>query len=443
MPTLNDLAPLNWDALATYLPRGTLSDLTYAARPAATQAPQYQDWTPPPTFTTAPSAGGGLASDANNASMFGGSGIAGGIGSNAGGVDSMYGFQFPNNGSMDGKEFQFLNNYQLRPSYDLPDVYTPPPMFGDGLTSTFPLAPRDIKANALTQSDLDRLKTLPELAPYFGEAALGYGDYSTRVDPSYYTSGLPSPAQFADANGVINTRPSWQAPSFFDDPFGNLSTKLGRVTNTPDSFTFGNGVQAAINTLAPPGISQVLSGLLGYAGVGTNNTGNPVLNSIAQPAFGIGTNNIYPDANSGLYSDPGATAWAGYDLSPAMQSANEAYSKGSRYDTTGKGWVADPSRDYVPQPLQPYNIQPSPLTESQLSSLGQLPELPSDPYSLTGNMLDTFMLGAGFGAGRFDNVSNPYSNLWNGGGSFASGDSMDLPMFGPGARFSSDRFSTD
>lgn len=52
---------------------------------------------------------------------------------------------------------------------------------------------------------------------------------------------------------------------------------------------------------------------------------------------------------------------------------------------------------------------------------------PYDPYSLTGNMWDTFMQGATFGGGRFDNIGNPYSGIGGGGGFGGGGFPVPTP----------------
>lgn len=244
-----------------------------------------------------------------------------------------------------------------------------------------------------------------------------------------------------------NTRVSNREPSLFNDT-GRYLDSFG---NTPN-ISFGNAVQGATRLL-PPGISQAASGILGLFGVGTNDTGNPLTNKFLQPTFGIGTNNLsHIPANSSVWNDPGATALPlsifdepaqpqslfnsrtlaprniQPDMSAAEKSLYEAYSNPSYYDQAGGGWKSG-TGEGVPTAQTGYrgDIQPAQSGGSQPWSpwySGQ-----PNPFDLTGNLADSFMLGADFGGGRFTGGSGLSPDLWG--------------SWGPLARFSSDPNGTD
>lgn len=179
---------------------------------------------------------------------------------------------------------------------------------------------------------VNNIATIPNMAPadlysnpgatQFGAQMGGVGSsqnnfgssYSGPSQADYGGYNLPDPSQFAQSstNNNINTVPTSRVPSFFNNPRAYLGNMWDNATATPDSFSLGNAVQLGLSAAgaAVPVIPGLLSGALGYLGVGTNDTGNSVLNHFAQPAFGIGTNNAsqpYVPADSGAYTNPGAT----------------------------------------------------------------------------------------------------------------------------------------
>lgn len=162
------------------------------------------------------------------------------------------------------------------------------------------------------------------------------------------------------------------------------------------------------------------------------------LGNVAGNAFGGGSVIDY---------QPPQTQSPPQPMNDAQRSLQQAYSSGQRYDTTGRGWVADPSKDYVPQAptaeeLAARNVALN-IDQSSGSSGGggYTPWYAGgpDPFSATGN-INNRVSAYDFGAGRYEG-SPALSASW--GGSYG-GDSLDTPIFGPGARFvHGDKFNTD
>ena len=436
--------------------------------------------------------GGGLASSDYPA----GGGIAGGIGGNAGGVDSLYGFQFPNNGSMDGKEYKFLNDFigylkqpeTVAPNFSGPPDATVPPNFSGPSNDQYsgtPSAPSKIGTNSYQedgqwwaapgqpqsqpayynpintqqsgkqttvtgQEDGKIWSTGPvnygaskydENGAVIPQAATqpGYGGYDTRIDPSYYSAGLSSPAKYADANGTINTYPSWQVPP--NSGIGGwLSTQWDRLTASPESFTAGNGLQGLINAILPQGASQIAGYGAGKV-LSAPSTGNMLLDRFTTP---LGQSNVYAPMGSGVYKDPGATGvdWSGGDPG-VMAGLDKVYGQKSVYDPNGTGWQTAP---LTLNPTNPgYQLYGANDWESQYAapSFGQAPAPAPSWSDLNGPAWGFNADASGYG-GRYVNNPTYSAPQYN-----PSGNSLESPgwleqMWGPMSRFvSGDANNTD
>ena len=287
----------------------------------------------------------------------------------------------------------------------------------------------------------------------------GYAPDLTQQNADYSNGGFPSPASFANSNGFIDTYNANRAPSLFNNP----GQYFGSFTNSPD-ISFGNVVQGATRFL-PPGLSQATSGLLGLFGVGTHDTGNPLINNFLQPSFGIGTDNLsHIPSNSAVWNDRGATGmdlsifgeqpqaslFAQHAISASPNIERDAVSAAERslmnsagyYDPNGGGWKSGPA----PADAQTGYKNIGPINNAGGSSaLGWQPWYAGqpDPFDLTGNMLDRPWAGD-FGGGRFAYGDGLASSI-GGGMAMNSGPGLGIETmgWGPMARFSSDPFGTD
>ena len=413
-----------YNASATYLPPGVAAPSSYPERVAPTR--KFYDMAPLPSVVD-PSintlAQGGLSSSDPNSSAFGSSGISGGI------------------GGPDGLEYKFLNDFlgylkqpqtvppnfsgppdaMVPPNFSGPSndqysgAYLVPPVFAgpqqpsrDGTVSFTEgdQASPGYGYNLTTQQAQDFWfpQSQPSPAPSNNSQAWEEGGpvYSAQPGTGYsgYNSGagLPNPGQFADANGVINTRPSWQSAPGVG---GWLGTQWDRLTAPVDSFTVGNGVQAALGAALPGGVSQ----LAGYGAsqvLPAPSTGNMLLDAFTTP---FGQSNVYAPRGSGIYTDPGATGIDWANLTPAEQSLQKAYSSTDRYD--------------------PNTGQYNPASAASVSAMA-----PGTDFG-TGT-------GGTFGNGEFQQWYAPNNNLFS-----LTGNMLENANWGPGTKYVLDQFDTN
>lgn len=451
---------------ATYLPPGMAAPSSYPERTAPRQ--QFYDMAPLPSVvdqSVMDLAGSGLSSADPYDSAFGPTGISGGI------------------GGPDGKEYKFLNDFigYLKQPQTVPPVFSGPqqmvpPNFtgpsndqysGEYLVPPVFAGPQQPPRRVGTVSYKEGDDIGGEMVPPvfagpsadYGYGALGdlqqyyqqpqqtrtgmvsaqEGDQLYAGSPTTYDFpqsmqgfGLPSLQSLADKNGVIDTYSSTSMPGLFS------SRWFDSLTNSPNSFTMGNAAQLGINALLPAGLSQLVSAGAGALGIGTNDTGNPVLNYLSQPSFGVGTNNMPSlPGNSQVMTDRGATGIDWANLSPAERSLQDAYSRTDVYDPSGSGWQLGTTAPSIPA-TNPYaGSQQYGVNEWESQYADPLPAAPIDT-TWSGNNPAAWGFNAdpwagSFGAGRFDNVSNPYSQ------SYVPGDYVGTAfwddMFGPMARF--------
>lgn len=461
---------------ATYLPPGIAAPSSYPERTAPRQ--QFYDMAPLPSVvdqSIMDLASSGLSSSDPSDSAFGWSGISGGIG----GPDALE-YQFLNFLAQQAKPKAQPQQQMVAPNFTGPSndqysgVQTVPPVFagpqqppsrvgtvsfkegadiGDEMVPPVFAGPSaDYGYGGL--GDLQQYYQQPQQSRT-GTVSAQEGDQLYAGSPITYDFpqsmqgfGLPSLQSLADANGVIDTYSTTSRPGMFS------SRWFDSLTNSPNSFTLGNAAQLGINALLPAGLSQLVSAGAGALGIGTNDTGNPVLNYLSQPSFGVGTNNMPSlPANSQVMTDRGATGIDWANMSPAERSLQDAYSRTDVYDPNGSGWQLGTTA-----PSTQPNWQ---VMDQNGSVLAANPDMgyaspgysnwydgQPDPYSITGNMNapNGFMAGAGFGAGRYENASNPYAGMgngWDAPGGYVGTAYWD-EMFGPGARFGgSDPNNTD
>lgn len=270
-------------------------------------------------------------------------------------------------------------------------------------------------------------------------AFAGGGGIAGRDSGGRLPSELPSLEMLADDNGNINTTGGAQRrPGFFSDPLGYFRDTANAAVTAPDRFSAGNGLQM-LNAGFGGG---PLVGLGLGAVAKAPSTGNWILDQVATPPF---QSNFYPREGSEVYQNPGATGFnrgiydgtapeftdnrdvaprftgptqdqqqpvitprelQPFDTKPdtrtaAMKSLDDAYSYGSKYDTTGKGWVADHSKDAPVLEQRQAQLQAEMQnigsgTSGGTFGRGEAPDYPWSPAS------DAFMRGATFGGGRFD-----------------------------------------
>ena len=393
---------------ATYLPPGQAAPSSYGPR---VNPNQFNNAAPLPSVVNQSItnlAQGGLASSDYPA----GGGIVGGI------------------GGPDGLEYKFLNDflaYLKKPEETVPPnfsgpsndqysgAYLVPPVFAgpqqpsrDGTVSFTEgdQASPGYGYNLTTQQAQDFWfpQSQPSPAPSNNSQAWEEGGpvYSAQPGTGYsgYNSGagLPNPGQFADANGVINTRPSWQSAPGVG---GWLGTQWDRLTAPVDSFTVGNGVQAALGAALPGGVSQ----LAGYGAsqvLPAPSTGNMLLDAFTTP---FGQSNVYAPRGSGIYTDPGATGIDWANLTPAEQSLQKAYSSTDRYD--------------------PNTGQYNPASAASVSAMA-----PGTDFG-TGT-------GGTFGNGEFQQWYAPNNNLFS-----LTGNMLENANWGPGTKYVLDQFDTN
>lgn len=463
---------------ATYLPPGMAAPSSYPERTAPRQ--QFYDMAPLPSVvdqSVMDLAGSGLSSADPYDSAFGPTGISGGI------------------GGPDGKEYKFLNDFigYLKQPQTVPPVFSGPqqmvpPNFtgpsndqysGEYLVPPVFAGPQQPPRRVGTVSYKEGDDIGGEMVPPvfagpsadYGYGALGdlqqyyqqpqqtrtgmvsaqeggqlYAGSPTTYDfpQSMQGFGLPSLQSLADKNGVIDTYSSTSMPGMFS------SRWFDSLTNSPNSFTMGNAAQLGINALLPAGLSQLVSAGAGALGIGTNDTGNPVLNYLSQPSFGVGTNNMPSlPGSSQVMTDRGATGIDWANMSPAERSAEDAYGRSDVYNKDGSGWqMGAPA----------YSATPVDNTWS-----GNNPAawgFNAEPWA------------GDFGAGRYDagftpsewQINQGIIDNWapqtyqlpmspimpiDPGASWFAPPELgnwaddELPMFGPGGRYGTGRWSTD
>ena len=279
--------------------------------------------------------------------------------------------------------------YTTDPIYDDTFGYGNPPPFGYGNPPPSYVNYTSSTVNpTVSFTEGDTLNNPP--VPDNGQPGPDYGSYYTGPGQDVFNGyGLPSPEQYADSMGVINTYPSWQVnPS--TGIGGWFSTQYDRLTAPVDQFGYGNATQVFLNA-AVPGIGGKLVGAAANELVPAPSTGNMLLNQIATP---INQSNVYAPKGSGIYTDPGATSWAGNmsDDAYAQNSADQAYGRPSKYDPTTGRWV-----EVAPTPSAP-----------QPDLGGTFGNGPAPDYGWSDTSND-FMQGATFGAGRYDAGGSGFS----------------------------------
>lgn len=304
--------------------------------------------------------GGGLASSDYPA----GGGIAGGIGGNAGGVDSLYGFQFPNNGSMDGKEYKFLNDfigYLKQPETVAPNFSGPSADYGYGnpqpISQPVPGAPAP-KGKTTTVSAMEG-DQLYQQSPTTQEPQTGYGYGNQEWNFDNYN--LP-PMQQPSVRPTVSYNENYPVVPDYRD-----------VKN--QSFLDRNGMDIAKAGLGAliPGAGSALAlwnaGNAAYNGYQEGKSGGPLG---TQYAIGDGQSTLPvsndPSLLSKLFNMSGTIGGAIGNaigssvggapiqaMTDAEKSLMQAYGQKSVYDPNGTGWQTAPSTPSAPGPMASYD----------------------------------------------------------------------------------------
>lgn len=385
---------------------------------------------------------GGISGSTPNDTSFGGSGIAGGIGDNAGGVDSGYGFTYPGGGSMDGKTYAFLNDYLGRYGYNMQPT-TPVPA-----RSPAPAAPaQTVEPNfsGPTQGSESWQQYSPTGGPYMYNADMQ--QQQQRVNPTVsFTEGDTLNNQPVPDYGSYYTGPGQAEYNSYGLP--QLSSLSGQYYNpysqpsanyNPNSGP-GIAANAAMNAggmfvgPAVPFGGGLLTGLSGTR-LTSNDTGpgvagyaedyalNPGLlarggNAIGRGLYDLGANIFGYDpvaplepgqpefpADSGVMTAPGANAFpldrykTWEQLTPEERALNggnksvyDAYTHNFVYDPNGSGWHEAPLTPSTPPP----------------DLGGTFGNGPAPDYGWSDTSND-FMQGATFGSGRYDAGGSGFS----------------------------------
>lgn len=367
---------------ATYLPPGLAASSSYPERVKPTQ--QFYDMAPLPSVVDQSvmdlSKGSSLASDANQDSAFGGFGISGGIGGNAGGVDAMYGFKFPNNGSMDGLEYAFLNNFlaqQAKPKAQAKPEQMVPPNFsgpsndqysGDYLVQPTFGGPQQWNFGNFSQPQQTRVTAQED------------GQGVITGQPGTWDYGQPSwPQDFYQS--------SFPLQPFDIQPSGLTQSQLDQLGRLP---SLDQGIGAGWNTAA------------NLAGLALPGFGGMALNALYGLGTGLAGETLTSDPSKGFLEsmidprEPGMIAsganWLGRQLSPAEESLQKAYSQTDAYDqSTGR---------YIPGAGSPGTAAAAAPTDFSGGTFGNGEWKPwydgnPNPYSMTGNMLENASWGPG------------------------------------------------
>lgn len=315
----------------------------------------------------------------------------------------------------------------------------PVPSWGPTVIPRMPTQTNQAPQGAATQND-------PYVSPEFvqtgtgnpngpsvniTDTAGGGGSYSG-IDSYTPTFGMPGDAQFAnfpnyggsgfDGFGLggdfsnFGINPAQGVSSFGGLGIGDygqgILDRVNSLTNTP-YLDDANYMQGGINlgSMFVPGLGPLAGILQGFNLLDPGErTGNSLVDMGATPG---GLQSLTAEAANWVNRQFGGTAMGrehtsgdAYDVgtvpdpnSPGFGSALAAYGQPGAYDLNG---------NKVPFfRLNPYdqdqNAIMAGMTLNEVGGSGQpQPQYMSDPYSLTGNMWNDFMLGATFGGGRFD-----------------------------------------
>lgn len=412
---------------ATYLPPGMAAPSSYPERTAPRQ--QFYDMAPLPSVVdqSITDLASGISSSDPRDSFFGESGIAGGIGGNAGGVDAMYGFKFPNNGSMDGLEYAFLNNF-------LASNAQQPQQNWDNFTGGLP----------------------PEFFENYGTSAPNFtgpsndqfsGDWNTAQPETW--PNLTGPSGNGYSGNYTPTQSDFPLSPFNIQPGSLNQSQLDYLSQLPALQS--QGIGAGWNTAA------------NLAGLALPGFGGMALNALYGLGTGLAGETLTSDPDKSFLGrmldprEPGLIAsglnYAGRAindmLSPAERSAEDAYGRSDVYNKDGSGWqMGAPA----------YSATPVDNTWS-----GNNPAawgFNAEPWA------------GDFGAGRYDagftpsewQINQGIIDNWapqtyqlpmspimpiDPGASWFAPPELgnwaddELPMFGPGGRYGTGRWSTD
>jgi len=298
--------------------------------------------------------------------------------------------------------------YTQDPIYDGTFGYGDPPPFGYGNPP-----PSDVNYTSSTVNPTvsftegDTLNNPP--GPDNGQPGPDYGSYYTGPGQDEYNSyGLPE-----------LTSLSGQYYNPYSQPAGNYNPNSGpgiaanAAMNAGGMFVgpavpFGGGL---LTGLSGNRLTSYDTGS-GVAGYGEDYALNPGLlarggNAIGRGLYDFGADIFGYDpvaplepgqpnfpADSRIYTDPGATSWAGNmsDDAYAQNSADQAYGRPSKYDPTTGRWV-----EVAPTPSAP-----------QPDLGGTFGNGPAPDYGWSDTSND-FMQGATFGGGRYDAGGSGFS----------------------------------
>ena len=230
-----------------------------------------------------------------------------------------------------------------------------------------------------------------------GSPASSYGFAPSYGQDGFYAStpgGTPVDPMAGWRPGDVTSMPlapiganqsSQSGQGYFDRIGSGISDRINSLTNTPD-FSAGNLGQAAINAagMVSP-FASILAGLAQGFNLydAPDVTGNPITDAIGRPGM---VQSATADVANWIDRMFGGTYMPSSYVDPTPMGPNP---DGSAYANAGT----------------PADVTPAQISAPSLGggSGGFQPSYGStsnpDAYSSMGNMLDTFMMGAGFGGG--------------------------------------------